>query len=102
MYRNELFPTGNHEARRQVDQHGHRIDRKNRRPAPNRVVARRRHLFAQVMGMLGLYQILVAAIVVLGYPETAHLELETLNPEDAPIDLPNFRPDQATNRPPPD
>ena len=43
--------------------------------------------YGQVMGMLGLCQLVVTALVVVGYPETAHLELEALNPEDTPIDL---------------
>jgi MFS family permease len=43
--------------------------------------------YGQVMGMLGLCQLVVTLIVVVAYPETAHLELEALNPEDAPIDL---------------
>jgi MFS family permease len=43
--------------------------------------------YGQVMGVLGLCQLVVTAIVVIAYPETAHLELEQLNPEDAPIDL---------------
>ena len=37
--------------------------------------------------MLGLCQLVVTVLVVVGYPETAHLELEALNPEDTPIDL---------------
>jgi len=49
--------------------------------------------YSQVMGTLALCQLVVAAIVLLGYPETAHVELETLNPEDAPIDLHATRPD---------
>ena len=43
--------------------------------------------YGQVMGLLGLCQLAVTAIVVVAYPETAHLELEELNPEDEPIDL---------------
>jgi MFS family permease len=43
--------------------------------------------YGQVMGMLGLCQLAVAVLVVAGYPETAHLELEALNPEDEPIEL---------------
>ncbi len=43
--------------------------------------------YGQVMGVLGLCQLAVAVIVVAAYPETAHLELEALNPEDTPIDL---------------
>jgi MFS family permease len=43
--------------------------------------------YGQVMGLLGLCQVVVTALVVVAYPETAHLELEVLNPEDTPIDL---------------
>ena len=43
--------------------------------------------YGQVMGLLGLCQLVVTVLVVVGYPETAHLELEALNPEDTPIDL---------------
>jgi hypothetical protein len=43
--------------------------------------------YGQVMGMLGLCQLAVTVLVVVAYPETAHLELEALNPEDVPIDL---------------
>jgi len=35
------------------------------------------------IAMLGLGPLVVAALVILFYPETAHLELEELNPEDA-------------------
>ncbi len=43
--------------------------------------------YGQVMALLGLCQLAVTVLVVVAYPETAHLELEALNPEDAPIDL---------------
>ena len=43
--------------------------------------------YGQVMGLLGLCQLVVTLLVVVAYPETAHLELEALNPEDTPIDL---------------
>jgi MFS family permease len=46
--------------------------------------------YGQVMGLLGLCQLAVTVIVVVAYPETAHLELEELNPEDEPIDLHEF------------
>jgi MFS family permease len=46
--------------------------------------------YGQVMGLLGLCQLAVTVIVVVAYPETAHLELEQLNPEDEPIDLHEF------------
>jgi MFS family permease len=44
----------------------------------------------RVLGVLALGQLAVAAIVLLGFPETAHLELEDINPEDAP-DLAELR-----------
>ncbi len=43
--------------------------------------------YGQVMALLGLCQLVVTVLVVVAYPETAHLELEALNPEDTPIDL---------------
>ena len=43
--------------------------------------------YGQVMGLLGVCQLVVTVLVVAAYPETAHLELEALNPEDTPIDL---------------
>lgn len=38
--------------------------------------------FASTMGLLAIGQIVAAIIAFVGYPESAHLELETLNPED--------------------
>lgn len=43
--------------------------------------------YSSVMGMLAFGQIIVTVLVVLAYPETAHRELEELNPEDEPVDL---------------
>jgi MFS family permease len=43
--------------------------------------------YGQVLGTLAIGQLIVTILVVVAYPETAHLELEQLNPEDAPIDL---------------
>lgn len=48
--------------------------------------------YGQVMALLGLCQLAVTVLVVAAYPETAHLELEALNPEDAPIDLHHIDP----------
>lgn len=39
--------------------------------------------YGRVMMTFALGPILVAVLVALRYPETAHLELETINPEDA-------------------
>jgi MFS family permease len=43
--------------------------------------------YAAVMGMLATGQLAATVLVLVAYPETAHRELEELNPEDAPIDL---------------
>ena len=43
--------------------------------------------YAGVLATLAIGQLIVTVLVVVAYPETAHLELEALNPEDAPIDL---------------
>ncbi|MEO1056987.1 MAG: MFS transporter [Actinomycetota bacterium] len=40
--------------------------------------------FGSVMAVMGIGQFVVTALVLLAYPETAHTELETLNPEDQP------------------
>ncbi len=42
--------------------------------------------FGAVLAMLGIGQLIVTVLVVSAYPETAHQELETLNPEDAGLD----------------
>ena len=34
------------------------------------------------MGLMGIGQLIAAAIAFVAYPETAHLSLEQLNPED--------------------
>ncbi len=53
--------------------------------------------YAAVMGTLAIGQVIVTVLVVLYYPETAHQELEALNPEDDPIDL--HAPTSARDRP---
>lgn len=40
--------------------------------------------FGPGIAILGIGPLIVAALVIAFYPETAHLELEELNPEDAP------------------
>ncbi|MEL6890776.1 MAG: MFS transporter [Actinomycetota bacterium] len=46
--------------------------------------------YPSVMSMLAIGQLVVTVLVVAFYPETAHRELEELNPEDAGTDLPTF------------
>lgn len=43
--------------------------------------------YTQVLATLGIGQLIVTVLVVAFFPETAHQELESLNPEDDPIDL---------------
>ncbi len=43
--------------------------------------------YGATMGLLAIGQLVVTVLVVAAYPETAHQELEELNPEDDPIDL---------------
>ncbi len=41
--------------------------------------------YSTVIGMFALAQVVVTIIVITSYPETAHQELEDLNPEDATL-----------------
>jgi MFS family permease len=43
--------------------------------------------YTVVLGLLAIGQLVVVVLVVVAYPETAHLELEALNPEDEPVDI---------------
>jgi MFS family permease len=43
--------------------------------------------YASVMTTLAVGPAMVTLLVIVAFPETAHLELEELNPEDRPIDL---------------
>ncbi len=54
--------------------------------------------YLSIMASLAIGQLVVAVLVLVAYPETAHHELEDLNPEDAPIDLH----ENPTAAPPPD
>jgi MFS family permease len=40
--------------------------------------------YGHVMAMLGIGQVVAAIVAFVAYPETAHLELEAINPEDRP------------------
>ena len=41
--------------------------------------------FGPALALMAVGPALVALLIVLAYPETAHKELEELNPEDAPV-----------------
>ncbi len=43
--------------------------------------------YGQVLATMAIGQLVVTVLVWVAYPETAHQELEALNPEDTPIDL---------------
>ncbi len=43
--------------------------------------------YSSTMALLAIGQLIVTILVVVFYPETAHRELESLNPEDQPITL---------------
>jgi MFS family permease len=44
--------------------------------------------FGTILAILAIGQLIVTVLVVVFYPETAHQELEALNPEDAPVEAP--------------
>jgi MFS family permease len=44
--------------------------------------------YSRVMVMLAVAQLVVTIIVLTSYPETAHRELEDMNPEDMPLTIP--------------
>jgi hypothetical protein len=41
--------------------------------------------YGQVMALLGIGQVVAAVLAFFAYPETAHQELEALNPEDRAV-----------------
>lgn len=43
--------------------------------------------YGSVMALMALGQLVVVVLVVAAFPETAHRELEEMNPEDDPLDL---------------
>ena len=57
-------------------------------PAINRLIGWARdhgYSFGQVMGIMGVGQLIAASLAYRYYPETAHVELEALNPDDPTI-----------------
>ncbi|MBG7603533.1 MAG: MFS transporter [Actinobacteria bacterium] len=48
--------------------------------------------YGSVMALMAIGQVIVTVLVITAYPETAHLTLETLNPEDPPINLHDEKP----------
>jgi len=48
------------------------------------------HSYGAVMATMAVGQLIVTVLVIAFYPETAHHELEDLNPEDEPLDIPGL------------
>ncbi|WP_420451049.1 MFS transporter [Ilumatobacter sp.] len=55
--------------------------------------------YSSTLAVLAIGQLVVTVLVVAFYPETAHRELEQLNPQDAPVDLEHVAPDPGAAPP---
>jgi MFS family permease len=49
--------------------------------------------YGSTMALLAIGQLIATVLVVVGYPETAHRALESLNPEDSTLDISEADPD---------
>jgi MFS family permease len=81
VYRTELFPTGNRGRAAGFVTALALVGGSLGLVATGELVDRG-WSYGEVMVMLALAQVVTAAIVVLSYPETAHRDLDELNPED--------------------
>jgi MFS family permease len=81
VYRAELFPTGNRSKAAGMVTATALIGGVIGLIATGSLIDRG-WSFGSVMAMLALSQVVVVVLVVVAYPETAHLELEEINPED--------------------
>ena len=86
VYRTELFPTGNRSRATSLVTASSLIGGIGGLLVTGWLLDGGRS-YLQVMGTLAIGQVIVTILVVRYYPETAHQELEALNPEDEPIDL---------------
>jgi MFS family permease len=86
VYRAELFPTGNRSSAAALVTAAALIGGIGGLLATGWLLDAD-HSYSSVMMMLAGGQIVVTVLVVTAYPETAHRELEDLNPEDRPIDI---------------
>ena len=84
VYRNELFPTGSRSLASVLITAAALLGGIVGLVTMGALLDRGRSHGA-ILGSLALAQILVVAIVLLWYPETAHRELEDLNPIDQPL-----------------
>ncbi|MGI9646276.1 MAG: MFS transporter, partial [Ilumatobacteraceae bacterium] len=86
VYRAELFPTGNRSRAAGLITAAALIGGIGGLIATG-ILLDAGNSFGGVMATMALGQVLVVALVVVFYPETAHHELEDMNPEDRGIDL---------------
>jgi MFS family permease len=86
VYRTELFPTGNRSRATSLVTAASLIGGIGGLLATGALLDGG-WTYGVVMATLAIGQLVVTVLVVAYYPETAHLELESLNPEDEPIDL---------------
>ena len=86
VYRNELFPTGNRGRAAGLVTASALIGGIFGLVATGALLDGD-WAYGSVMALMGIGQLVVTVLVVIAYPETAHQELEALNPEDVPIDL---------------
>ncbi len=84
VYRTELFPTGNRARAAGIITALALLGGIGGLVATGQLVDRG-WAYGQVMAVMGVAQLVVTIIVYTSYPETAHRELEDLNPEDQPM-----------------
>ena len=83
VYRAELFPTGNRGRAAGLLTAAALLGGIVGILLVGAAARRRRRPYGGVMALLALGQVVVVTMVLASYPETAHQELEALNPEDA-------------------
>ena len=84
VYRSELFPTGNRTRAAGIITTLALLGGIGGLIGTGQLIDRG-WSYGVVMGLMGISQVVVALIVITSYPETAHRELEDLNPEDSTL-----------------
>lgn len=84
VYRTELFPTGNRSRAAGIITALALVGGIGGLIGTGQLIDRG-WSYSTVMAMMGLAQVVVTIIVITSYPETAHRELEEMNPEDATL-----------------
>ena len=89
MYRAELFPTGNRSKATGIISAAALLGGIGGLLATGWLLDAD-HSYGAVMATMAIGQLVVTILVIAFYPETAHHELEDLNPEDEPLDIPGL------------